>query len=428
MSPNAILRSVRAAVGQPVVRWLLGFKGVYLAVLPGSLWFWNGFDREKFYAVNARWPREGGPVFASHFGTWDAAHYLLLSEVGYGKGAPSCAFFPLWPLLVRGVAPLLGGSHVLAGLVLANAFSLVAWVLFHRLVARRWGESTANLGLIFLVAFPGALFFQFNYTESLFLLLVMVLWLGLEQRRYRLACATAFLLPITRPVGLFCLLPLLWHLLTKEPPEWIILWLRKLGLEGDREIRQRRERNIEELQVEPVGASRGAGVPPATVVVAQASRLRNGQCAATETVAATIASGTLAPLTQPEAHHLRAWWLVLAPLVGWACYLALMWRWTGNPFEGFKAQTYWGVHSISNLWNVPKIVVAFFTPIEWHTFRGSVLDRCVFMLLLYCLPVIWKLDKGFFIWAWVLGVMPAMSGTFTSFTRFASCAFPMVNG
>jgi hypothetical protein len=28
-------------------------------------------------------------------------------------------------------------------------------------------------------------------------------------------------------------------------------------------------------------------------------------------------------------------------------------------------------------------------------------------------------------WAWVLGVMPAMSGTFTSFTRFASCAFPM---
>jgi hypothetical protein len=57
--------------------------------------------------------------------------------------------------------------------------------------------------VVFLVAFPGALFFQFNYTESLFLLLVMALWLGLEQRRYTLACAAALLLPITRAVGLF---------------------------------------------------------------------------------------------------------------------------------------------------------------------------------------------------------------------------------
>lgn len=29
------------------------------------------------------------------------------------------------------------------------------------------------------------------------------------------------------------------------------------------------------------------------------------------------------------------------------------------------------------------------------------------------------------VWSYVLGVLPAMSGTFTSYTRFASCAFPM---
>jgi hypothetical protein len=92
MSPDAILRSVRAAIGQPVVSWLLGLKGVYLAIVLGAVWIWNDFDTQKFYSVNARWPREGGPVFASHFATWDAAHYLYLSEVGYGKGAPSCAF------------------------------------------------------------------------------------------------------------------------------------------------------------------------------------------------------------------------------------------------------------------------------------------------------------------------------------------------
>ena len=116
---------------------------------------------------------------------------------------------------------------------------------------------------------------------------------------------------------------------------------------------------------------------------------------------------------------------MVLPLLGWAAYLALMGTWTGNPFEGFVAQRQWGVHAIGNLWNVPKFILGFFTPTEWHTFRGSLLDRCVFVLLLYCLPLLWRLDKGLLVWAYSLGVLPAMSGTFTSFTRFASCAFPM---
>ena len=53
------------------------------------------------------------------------------------------------------------------------------------------------------------------------------------------------------------------------------------------------------------------------------------------------------------------------------------------------------------------------------------MDRCVFVLLGDCLPVLWKLDRELSVWAYVLGILPAMSGTFTSFTRFASCASPM---
>jgi hypothetical protein len=43
------------------------------------------------------WPRDGGAVFASHFETWDGAHYLYLSEEGYGPGVRSNAFYPLYP-------------------------------------------------------------------------------------------------------------------------------------------------------------------------------------------------------------------------------------------------------------------------------------------------------------------------------------------
>lgn len=170
-----------------LVRLLFGCKVFCFSILIGVLSCWTAFDVDKFYAVNARWPREGDPIFASHFATWDAAHYLYLSEVGYQRHVPSCAFYPLWPLLVRWAAPLAGGSHLIAGLVLSNLFSLAAWVLLYERVRRRWGKSVASWALVFLISFPGSLFFQFHYTESLFFLLVMLLWWGLEERRWGLA-------------------------------------------------------------------------------------------------------------------------------------------------------------------------------------------------------------------------------------------------
>jgi len=75
--------------------------------------------------------------------------------------------------------------------------------------------------------------------------------------------------------------------------------------------------------------------------------------------------------------------------------------------------------------NVPKFILGYFSPTEWHEFTGSLLDRCMFVVLLYTLPVLWRLDRGLLVWTYWLGVLPAMSGTFTSYTRYASCAFPV---
>ena len=372
-----------------------------------AVWRWGNLDMWQFRQVNARWPREGGPVFASHFATWDAAHYLYLSEVGYHPNVPSCAFYPLWPLLVRWSSPVFAGSHVIAGLVLSNLLSLAAWLVFYRLVARRWGKPAADWALVFLVAFPGSLFFQFNYTESLFLLLVLVLWWGLEERRYGWAWLAAGLLPLARGIGVFAGLPIAWHALEPAWP-WLRSWWRERGSAAwhsaaSRMAHPRRSRL-------PIGATPG----PERRLAAGLEPGQRGE-----------ADWKSALLGLPLREMARRAWLLAAPLLGWGIYLALMGYWTGNPFEGFQAQKYWGVHSISNLWNVPKFVVGLFTPTEWHEFRGSVLDRCAFILLLDCLPWLRRLDKGLLVWTYMLGLLPAMSGTFTSFTRFASCAFPL---
>jgi hypothetical protein len=106
-------------------------------------------------------------------------------------------------------------------MALANLFSLIGWVLFYEVARRRFGPETALWATVFLVLFPGALFYQFVYTEGLFFLLVMLVWMGLERERYGWVCVGAFLLPLTRAIGLFCLLPIAWHLVTRRPLGWM---------------------------------------------------------------------------------------------------------------------------------------------------------------------------------------------------------------
>jgi hypothetical protein len=278
-------------------------------------------------------------------------------------------------LLVRWSAPLADGSHAVAGLVLANLFSLAAWVICCQRVHRRWGPDVAAWAMVFLLVFPGSLFFQFLYSESLFFLLVMLLWWGLEDRLWGMAWTAAVLLPMTRAVGLFAVLPIAWHALSTSPPGWARLRLARWGI--------------------------GNHGDPAASPSSRTDQVPTG------------------------GHPCQPWLLLAAPLLGWGTYLGLMWHWTGNPFEGFEAQKSWGVHSIGNLVNIPKFVIGFFMPTEWHEFRGSLLDRGMFVVLLYTLPVIWRLDKGLLVWTYWLGILPAMSGTFTSYTRYASCVFPV---
>ncbi len=354
---------------QKVLLWLAVVKGGYFALLVGALWLWPDFDESRstairegwFPATEARWLEWQQAGFARHFTTWDAAHYLVLSEAGYFKGLKACAFYPLWPLAIRLLSDGTGVSRLIGGMVLANLFSLAGWTLFWSIAGKRFGEAVATWALVFLVVFPGSLFYQFVYTEPLFFLLAMLLWFGLESKRYGLAWVAAFLLPLSRAVGVFVLLPILWHGLMHC--QWGVL-------RRKRWLSEERTREKDQMSV-GVAKLPGAGLAV----------------------------------------------LIAAPFLGWATYFGLMRVWTGNAYEGFEAQAYWRAHSIGNLWDLPRFFFGFFEPTSLHEFRGSVLDRCGFLMMAFCLPLLWRLGKDLIVWSCVLGIVPAMSGTFISFCQ-----------
>ena len=150
------------------------------------------------------------PVLAP-LARWDSVWYLRIAQSGYRDSAARTAFFPLYPLLVRGVGTLFGGSP---GALLAAAFLvslaafLAALVLLHRLTELELGRRLARPALLLLAVFPAAVYFGVPYSESVFLLLAVGAFYAARTGRWAWAGTCAGLASGTRSAGLLLLLPL----------------------------------------------------------------------------------------------------------------------------------------------------------------------------------------------------------------------------
>lgn len=138
---------------------------------------------------------------------WDALWYLGIARYGY-TSPQSTAFFPLYPLIVGGLAAPGGGAWVYAaGLLVSNLAFLGALFLLYLLAAGHFGEATALRAVTYLAVFPTAFFTFAPYNESLFLFLSLACFLALERRRWALAGVMAGLAALTRSAGLLLVIP-----------------------------------------------------------------------------------------------------------------------------------------------------------------------------------------------------------------------------
>ena len=325
-----------------LVLLLSGFKLICLAIVVVFGLLWPSFFNNKNYYYHFPWPTKP-PSLESRFLTWDTSHYLYLAENGYQKGQMSCNFFPLWPGMIRLASFLFLGHSLIAGLVLANVLSLAAFVLLHGFLKQK-DPVLADGALFFLCIFPGSVFYLFAYSESLFLLLGVLFFIFLFQKKYLEAGLSAFLLTLSRPLGLTVILVVLYEFIQccrREKLSW---------------------RHFVFL----------LSVPAAVFV-----------------------------------------------------YLILMHAQTGNAFEFLNVQQFYAAkHSVSGLLNFKDFFRDYISFKNFHGDVDSFFDRFLFTIFICSLPVIWKYDKRFFWFTLPLGILPPLTGSFMSYTRYLSVIFP----
>ncbi len=157
------------------------------------------------------------------WGVWDTRWYLDIARNGYSTrvigptGETNTAFFPLYPLLARILGWVVRDPFV-AGLIISNLCLLIAAVVLYRLVALDREAEVASASVKYLFLFPSAFILSGFYSESLFLMLLLLSFYCARRNRWFLAGVCGFFLALTRPVGIAVIVPL--ALLALERAGW----------------------------------------------------------------------------------------------------------------------------------------------------------------------------------------------------------------
>lgn len=170
---------------------------------------------EPFHRYPVTW------IYSKHlwldiWGVWDTGWYLKIARNWYPMLNPlpmrssNWGFFPFYPLLMR----LLGGGIgdlYLAGIIISNICLILSCVFLYRMVRLNSDNNTALRSVKYLFLFPTAFVLSGVFSESLFLVLIILCFYHAKKGNWFLAGISGFFLSLTRPLGIFVVLPLLYE-------------------------------------------------------------------------------------------------------------------------------------------------------------------------------------------------------------------------
>jgi hypothetical protein len=139
---------------------------------------------------------------------FDGLWFLRIATAGYVDGDGSAAFFPLYPLLIRFLSPVLGGHPLAAAYLVSHLAALGSLAFVYFLTASEWNERMARRSVLYLAVFPTSLFLLAPYSESLYLLLALACLWGARRKLWAVAGLAGAAAAATRNLGMLLVVPL----------------------------------------------------------------------------------------------------------------------------------------------------------------------------------------------------------------------------
>ncbi len=102
---------------------------------------------------------------------------------------------------------------IVGGVFISVVASGLALFLLYKLVLLQFKDKSLAFNAVLVgICFPTSFYFSLVYSEALFLFLLVSLFYLVKQKKMMLSLIPAILLPLSRPVGIFVIIPLLFSI------------------------------------------------------------------------------------------------------------------------------------------------------------------------------------------------------------------------
>ncbi len=152
------------------------------------------------------------------FAAWDGHHYMFLAENSYvsaGTGVEFIVFYPLYPLIIT-LFNIFFDNSFISGFLVSNLCFSAALFLLYRLCRFDMNKKDSVYVLLLFGLSPFSFFFSGVYTESLFVMLMLLFFIALRKNRFVTSAIFAFLAALTRVYGIILFIPLFYELFRND--------------------------------------------------------------------------------------------------------------------------------------------------------------------------------------------------------------------
>jgi hypothetical protein len=163
------------------------------------------YEVKHFHITDAK------AVLESHDGLLgsDAGWYQTIAAHGYGALPRSAIrFFPLLPLLDRGLHDITSLTVGIASLLITNVAALLVGVGIYVLVRSEFRDTLVARRAVWLIMLaPPAFVFVMGYSEALLVLLAVAFFINIRRGAWWWAALFGYLAGTTRPIGCLLVVP-----------------------------------------------------------------------------------------------------------------------------------------------------------------------------------------------------------------------------